>query len=151
MKIALASDHAGFPLKSVVAGELARRGHEVVDFGPSSPDPVDYPDTGGPAAEALGRGECDRAVLICGTGLGMAIVANKVRGVRAADCWDEYTAAMSRRHNDANCLTLGGRTHSPELALAVLRVWLDTEFEGGRHAGRLAKIAAREDRAFRPR
>lgn len=150
MRIALASDHAGFEIKLQVAGYLRGRGIPFRDFGCVSADePVDYADTGGPAAAALSAGEFDRAVLICGTGLGMELVANKFKGVRATPCWSEYAAEMSRRHNDSNCLTLGGRTHSVELALACLRIWLDTGFDGGRHARRVDKIKSLEDANFK--
>jgi ribose 5-phosphate isomerase B len=142
MRIALASDHAGYGLKVEVAKFLAGLGIETQDFGSSAGDAVDYVDTGAAAAGALSRGEFERAILICGTGIGMAIVGNKLRGVRATPCWNIFTADMSRRHNDSNCLTLGGRTHAVEDALAIVRVWLETPFEGGRHARRVDKIRA---------
>jgi len=142
MRIALASDHAGYGLKVEVAKFLAGRGIETKDFGSAAGETVDYVDTGAAAAGALSRGEFERAILICGTGIGMAVVGNKLRGVRAPPCWNIFTADMSRRHNDSNCLTLGGRTHSVEDALAIVRVWLETPFEGGRHARRVDKIRA---------
>ena len=101
---------------------------------------MDYVDYGAKAARSIVEGRCDRGILICGTGLGMAIVANKFKGIRATPCANEYAASVSRKHNDSNCLTLGGRTHSLELALALVRVWLESEFEGGRHGRRIRKI-----------
>jgi len=142
MRIALASDHAGYGLKVEVAKFLAGRGIETKDFGSAAGETVDYVGTGAAAAGALSRGEFERAILICGTGIGMAVVGNKLRGVRATPCWNIFTADMSRRHNDSNCLTLGGRTHAVEDALAIVRVWLETPFEGGRHARRVDKILA---------
>jgi ribose 5-phosphate isomerase B len=154
MKIALASDHAGFELKKAVAGYLSGRGIEFVDYGCAPGDclpgaRVDFPDFAALAAAAIAAGECDRGILVCGTGIGMAIVANKFRGIRATPCWNEYTADMSRRHNDSNCLTLGGRVLGPAEALAIVRVWLDTPFEGGRHAARLEKLRAIESMNFK--
>lgn len=145
MKIALASDHAGFDLKSRVADFLKARGTAFEDFGCGPGESVDYPDFGAKAARAVVEGACDRAVLICGTGIGMALVANKFKGLRATPCSNEYAAEMARKHNDSNCLTLGGRTHTPEQALAIVRVWLETGFEGGRHARRVQKIRDLED------
>jgi ribose 5-phosphate isomerase B len=142
MRIALASDHAGYDLKAEVAKFLAGRGIETRDFGSAAGEIADYVDTGAAAAGALSRGEVDGAVLVCGTGIGMAVVANKFRGVRATPCWSVFTADRSRRHNDSNCLTLGGRTHAFEDALAIVRAWLETPFEGGRHARRVDKIRA---------
>jgi ribose 5-phosphate isomerase B len=133
MRIALASDHAGYELKSGVADYLRGQGIVFEDYGCGAGESVDYVDYGARAARAVIEGACDRAILICGTGLGMGIVANKFKGIRATPCPSEYAAEMSRRHNDSNCLTLGGRTHSLELALRLVRIWLDTEFEGGRH------------------
>lgn len=150
MRVALASDHAGFDLKQAVMAELAGRGVEHRDFGVPVSERADYIDYGAAAAAALSRGEFDRAILVCGTGLGMAIVANKFKGVRATSCWDEYTVEMSRKHNDANCLTLGGRTVSVERGLALVALWLATPFEGGRHAARVQKIRDLEERQFRP-
>jgi ribose 5-phosphate isomerase B len=150
MRVALASDHAGFELKQAVMAELAARGIDHRDFGVAANERVDYIDYGAAAAAALSRGEFDRAILVCGTGLGMAIVANKFKGVRATSCWDEYTVEMSRKHNDANCLTLGGRTMTVERGLALAALWLATPFEGGRHAARVEKIRELEERQFRP-
>lgn len=149
MKIVLASDHAGYAVKAAAAAFLAQCGIAHEDFGCGPGESVDYVDFGARAAEALSRGLFDRAVLVCGTGLGMALVANKFPGVRATPCWDEYTAEMSRKHNDANCLTLGGRVLPEDEALAVLRKWLDTEFEGGRHGRRMEKLRDIEKRNFK--
>jgi ribose 5-phosphate isomerase B len=149
MRIALASDHAGYELKTRVAEYLHGRGVEFRDFGCGPGETADYPDYGAAAAAGVVSGEFDRAILICGTGLGMAMTANKFKGIRATPCWSEYVAEVSRSHNDSNCLTLGGRTHSVELALVCVRVWLDTPFEGGRHARRVDKIRLIEDRNFK--
>jgi ribose 5-phosphate isomerase B len=149
MRIALASDHAGYELKAGVAAYLCERGVPFEDFGCGPGESVDYVDYGAKAAGAVVAGACDRAILVCGTGIGMAVVANKFKGIRATPCWNEYTAEVSRSHNDSNCLTLGGRTHTPELALRLVRIWLDTPFEGGRHALRVRKIRDIEDRNFK--
>jgi len=149
MKIALASDHAGFELKTGVSDFLRGRGVAFEDFGCSAGESVDYIDYGAKGARAVVSGACDRAILFCGTGLGMAIVANKFKGLRATPCASEYAAEMSRAHNDSNCLTLGGRTHGVEQALAIVRVWLDTDFEGGRHGRRVQKIRDLEDENFK--
>lgn len=149
MKIALASDHAGYELKTAVAEYLAARGVAFDDLGCGPGESVDYVDYGAKGARAVLSGACDRAILVCGTGLGMAVVANKFKGIRATPCWNEYTAEMSRKHNDANCLTLGGRTHAREQALAVVKVWLDTDFEGGRHGRRVQMVRDLEDANFK--
>ncbi len=149
MKIALASDHAGFELKEKVRGYLEEKKISCRDFGCGPGEVVDYVDYGVAAMESVTSGECDRAILFCGTGLGMAVVANKFRGIRATPCWNQYTAEISRKHNDSNCLTLGGRVLSTENALDLVDIWLKTPFEGGRHARRLAKIAELEDKLFR--
>jgi ribose 5-phosphate isomerase B len=140
MKIALGTDHAGFRLKEKVKELLGSLGHEVVDFGTFSEEPVDYPLFIRPAAEAVARGECERAVVFGGSGNGEAMTANKVRGVRCALCWNEEVARLSRQHNDANVLSLGERVIPEETALGLLRVWLTTDFEGGRHARRIAEL-----------
>lgn len=142
MRIAIASDHAGFRYKGLIADFLRRRGHEVVDFGTTSDQSCDYPDFIRPAAEALGRGEVDRAVVLGGSGNGEAIVANRVPGVRCALCFSEETARWGRSHNDANCLAIGERTVDEVICLRIVDLWLDTPFEGGRHARRIAKIDA---------
>lgn len=140
MTIAIASDHAGFDLKTLMVGVLAARGLEVRDFGTHSPEPVDYPRFVRPAAEAVARGECERGIVLGGSGNGEAMVANRVRGVRCALCWNTETARVARAHNDANVLAVGQRFVSPDEALAILEAWLDTPFEGGRHARRIAMI-----------
>jgi ribose 5-phosphate isomerase B len=149
MKIALASDHAGFELKTGIADHLRGRGVAFEDFGCGPGESVDYVDFGARGARAVVSGVCDRAILVCGTGLGMAIVANKFKGLRATPCPSEYAAEMSRKHNDSNCLTLGGRTHSLEQALSIVKVWLETDFEGGRHARRVQMILDLEDKNFK--
>jgi ribose 5-phosphate isomerase B len=148
MKIALASDHAGFELKTAIAAYLRERGVPFEDFGCGPGESVDYVDYGAKAARAVVAGGCDRAVLVCGTGIGMAIVANKFKGIRATPCWNEFTAEVSRSHNDSNCLTLGGRTLAPEPARTIVRIWLETPFEGGRHARRVQKIRDLEAENF---
>ncbi len=149
MKIALASDHAGFELKDAIGRHLAGRGIAYADFGPAAGITVDYVDLADAAVSSVVSGENDRAILVCGTGMGMAVVANKFRGIRATVCWNEFTAEMSRRHNDSNCLTLGGRILPVEQGLRLVDIWLDTPFEGGRHARRVDKIKDIEDRFFR--
>ena len=140
MKIALGTDHAGFHLKEKVKALVESLGHEVRDFGTFSDEAVDYPLFIRPAAEAVASGECDRAVVFGGSGNGEAMAANKVRGVRCALCWNEEVARLSRQHNDANVLSLGERVIPEETALGVVRVWMTTEFEGGRHARRIAQL-----------
>ena len=140
MKIALGTDHAGYRRKEQVKELLESLGHEVVDFGTFSDEAVDYPKFIRPAAEAVARGECERAIVFGGSGNGEAMAANKVRGIRCALCWNEEVARLSRQHNDANVLSLGERVIPEETALAVVRVWLTTEFEGGRHARRIAQL-----------
>ena len=140
MKIALGTDHAGYRYKEKVKELLHSLGHEVVDFGTFSDEAVDYPKFIRPAAEAVVRGECERAIVFGGSGNGEAIAANKVRGVRCALCWNEEVAKLSRQHNDANVLSLGERVIPEETALAIVRVWLTTDFEGGRHANRIAQL-----------
>jgi ribose 5-phosphate isomerase B len=140
MRIALASDHAGFEYKTRIAGLLRELGHDVRDFGTDSTEPVDYPLVIRPAAESVARGEAERGIVLGGSGNGEAIVANKVRGVRCALCWNVESARLSRSHNDANMLSLGQRLISLETALDIVRVWLETPFEGGRHARRLQEI-----------
>jgi ribose 5-phosphate isomerase B len=149
MRIAIASDHAGYALKEVLKADLTALGHEVVDFGAFGEDPVDYPDFVVPAAEAVARGECDRGIVIGGSGNGEAMAANKVPGIRCALCWEAYTARMSRAHNDANVLSLGARVVGVELAREIVQTWLRTEFEGGRHVPRLEKIRRLEEKYMR--
>ena len=140
MKISLGTDHAGFRYKEKVKELLTSLGHEVKDCGTFSEDPVDYPLFIRPAAEAVARGECERGIVFGGSGNGEAMAANKVHGVRCALCWNEESAKLSRMHNDANVLSLGERMISEELALQIVRVWLSTDFEGGRHAKRIAQL-----------
>lgn len=141
MKVALASDHRGYHAKAQVKSYLETAGHSVTDFGCDSPASCDYPDLGLPGAQAVAGGICDRGIFFCGTGIGMAMTANKVRGVRAALCHDELTAEMSRRHNNANVLCLPADLLGDELIRRVVDVWLRTDYEGGRHDRRLQKIA----------
>lgn len=140
MKIAIGSDHAGFKFKQHIKEWLLTAGHEVLDFGTDSEEPVDYPVFVRPAAQAVGNGECDRGIVLGGSGNGEAIVANKVRGVRCALCWSLNTARWARQHNDANVLAVGERTISLDVALAIVAIWLATPFEGGRHARRVQMI-----------
>jgi len=141
MKIAIGSDHRGFDVKRRLAALLEKLGHEVLDMGPPGRESVDYPDYAFSVALAVGEGRAERGILICGTGIGMCIAANKVRGVRAAPCHDSITAEMSRRHNDANVLCLSADLLGEGLIDRMVRTWLETEFEGGRHARRVEKIA----------
>ena len=138
--IALASDHAGFAYKEQIKAWLATQGHDIRDFGAFSETPVDYPSFIRTAAEAVARGECEHGIVLGGSGNGEAMVANKVRGVRCALCWNEQTAKWSRLHNDANMLALGQRTIDPATALLIVQTWLETAFEGGRHANRVQQI-----------
>jgi ribose 5-phosphate isomerase B len=142
MKISLGTDHAGFRYKEKVKELLGILGHEVKDFGTFNEEPVDYPIFIPPAAEAVVRGECDRAIVFGGSGNGEAMAANKVRGVRCALCWNEESARLSRQHNDANVLSIGQRMIPEELALKIVRIWLETSFEGGRHERRVAELNA---------
>lgn len=140
MKIAVASDHRGFAIKGKILSLLSDLGHEGLDFGPENADSVDYPDFAAKVAAAVSDRSVDRGILICGTGTGMCIVANKFAGVRAASCHDELTAQMSRLHNDANVLCLSGDLLGERLVHRIVEMWLSTEFEGGRHARRVEKI-----------
>jgi ribose 5-phosphate isomerase B len=140
MRIALASDHAGYQHKTRIAELLRELGHDVRDFGTDSAEPVDYPRFIRPAAESVANGDADRGIVLGGSGNGEAIVANKVRGVRCALCWNVESAKLSREHNDANVLSLGQRLVPIETVLEIVRVWLETPFEGGRHARRIAQI-----------
>lgn len=145
MRISLASDHAGFRLKELVKEKLKAKGHDVLDRGCFDESSVDYPDYGVLAARDVADGVSERAVLVCGSGIGMSMVANKVRGVRAAVVTSPVLAEMSRRHNDANVLTLGARYTEPEDALKYVDIWLKTPFEGGRHQRRVDKIGKMGD------
>jgi len=140
--VALGADHAGFPLKEDLKTWLISRGHDVVDLGTQSAESVDYPDFAVGVGTAIAAGKAARGVLVCGTGIGMAMAANKVPGIRAAACTDAFSARMSREHNDANVLALGARITSRDAAIEILDIWLDAEFAGGRHARRVEKILA---------
>jgi ribose 5-phosphate isomerase B len=142
MKISLGSDHAGFKLKETVKSVLQQLGHQVTDVGTFSEEPVDYPLYIRPAAEAVARGECERGIVFGGSGNGEAMVANKVHGVRCALCWSLESGRLSRQHNDANVLSLGERLVPQDLALEIVRVWLTTPFDGGRHQRRVAMLNA---------
>lgn len=139
--VAIAADHAGFELKEILKAELAAQGKEVLDLGTNGPASVDYPDFAAMLAQALAEGRAERGVLVCGTGIGISIAANRHRAVRAALCHDSVSARLARAHNDANVLALGARLIGTEVAKECLRVFLNTPFEGGRHAGRVAKLA----------
>lgn len=140
MKIAIGSDHGGFRLKAVIMEYLTKQGFEFHDFGTYSTDSVDYPDIALDVANAVAKGEYDKGILICGTGIGISIAANKVKGIRAALCHDVFSAQMSREHNDANILAMGERVIGPGLAEMIVDKWLTSEFAGGRHANRVGKI-----------
>jgi len=142
MKIAIASDHAGFDLKEKIKKMISR--NAFIDFGPENSEPIDYPDSGLKAATSVSTGICERGILICGSGIGMSIVANKVPGIRAALCQTKQFAQLSRMHNDANILVLSGRFISAYLAKDIIDVWLSTKFEGGRHKNRIDKISSYE-------
>lgn len=150
VKIATASDHAGYDLKKGILSYLDERKIEYKDYGCGPDERVDYVDYAEKAIQSISSGKNDRAILICGTGLGMAIVANKFKGIRATPCCDEYSAEMSRSHNDSNCLTLGGRILPLDEALEIVRIWLETDFEGGRHQQRIDKILKVEEKNLRP-
>jgi ribose 5-phosphate isomerase B len=142
VKIALASDHAGLRYKAMLAEWLREQGHDVVDFGTHSEDTVDYPDFIVPAALAVAAGECERGIVLGGSGNGEAMAANRVRGVRCALCYSEETARLARAHNDANMVSLGQRLLSEDLARAIVATWLRQPFEGGRHVARIRKLDA---------
>jgi ribose 5-phosphate isomerase B len=144
VRIAIGSDHAGFALKEMLRTRLAAQGVDVVDVGTTSAAPVDYPDYAAAVAARVTSGAVDRGVLVCGTGIGMAMAANKVRGIRAAAVGDLDAARLSRTHNDANVLALGARITPPALALELVRLFLDTPFAGGRHQRRIDKVTALE-------
>jgi ribose 5-phosphate isomerase B len=144
MRIAVGSDHRGYAIRIKLVDLLQRLGHDVIDVGAKESGPVDYPDIARDGAGLVSRGEVDRCILVCGTGLGMCIAANKMPGVRAAPCHDDLTAEMSRRHNDLNVLCLSADMLGERLIDRMVEIWLTTPFEGGRHARRLDKIAAME-------
>jgi len=145
MKIAIGSDHAGFDLKETIRVFLEEKGIDVKDFGTHSEERVDYPDYAFPLSESVAKGDEDFGILICGTGIGMSIVANKVKGIRASLCSDVYSAHSAREHNDANILCLGGRVLGEELAKEIVNAWLNASFLGGRHKRRIDKIASYEE------
>lgn len=149
MKIALACDHGGLLLKKAALNYLKNRGYEMVDFGTQEECSCDYPDFALPAAEAVARGECERGIVICGTGIGVSIVANKVKGIRCAHCHDTFSAKYTRLHNDANMIAFGQRVIGEGLMIEILEAFLNTGFEGGRHQKRLDKITAIEDKYFK--
>lgn len=140
MKIGIGSDHAGFAYKEKIKMLLAQLGHEVADFGTHSTDSVDYPVFIRPVAEAVARGECERGIVLGGSGNGEAIVANKVKGIRCGLCWNIESAKLNRQHNDANMLSLGQRMMTDETAMEIVKTWLETAFKGGRHIRRIQLI-----------
>jgi len=140
VKIAIGNDHGGLNFKGEVLDLLRELGHEVEDFGCNSPDSVDYPDYADLVCHAILDGRCQRGILICGSGIGMSMAANRRQGIRAALCQEQFTARMSREHNNANVLCLGARVVGPSLAVEIVRTWLATEFEGGRHQRRIEKF-----------
>jgi len=144
MKIAVASDHRGFDVKGKILARLKELGHEGIDYGPAANESVDYPDFAAQVAGDISSGKVDLGILICGTGIGMCIAANKFPGVRAAPCHDDLTAEMSRLHNDANIMCLSGDLLGDRLIHRMVEIWVNTKFEGGRHARRVEKIAAIE-------
>ena len=149
MKIAVACDHGGLQLMRALVRYLTSKGHEVIDFGTDTEESCDYPDYALPAAEAVAAGRCERGILVCGTGIGVSLVANKVPGIRCAHCHDTYSAKYTRLHNDANMLAFGQRVIGEGLMEEIVDVFLSTDFEGGRHQRRLDKLAAIEAKYFR--
>ena len=144
MKISIACDHGALERKNAVKAHLEALGHEVMDFGTNSKDSCDYPDFAGPAAEAVGSGECDRGIVMCTTGIGVSMVANKVKGVRCARLSDLMSARLTRQHNDANMMAMGAGVVGQKLALEIVDTFLGTEYEGGRHVRRIEKMMAYE-------
>lgn len=140
MRIAIASDHAGFRYKTMLSAWLAERGHDVVDFGTTSENPVDYPDVITPSAEAVAQGLCERGIVMGGSGNGEAMAANRIRGIRCAVCWSQESARLARSHNDANIIALGARLLTEDDVCAIVQVWLSTPFDGGRHQRRVRKL-----------
>ncbi len=140
MQVAIGSDHGGYALKEYLKPYIAEMGHELIDVGCFSEDSVDYPEQARAVTELVSQGNADRGILICGTGIGMSIAANRMPGIRAALCHEIFTAVMSRRHNDANVLCMGGRVTGPGLALEMVKAWFSTDFDGGRHQRRLNMI-----------
>ena len=146
MKIAIGCDHVGYELKKRVIDHLTEKGHEVVDFGTNSTERTDYPIYGEKAANAVASGECDRGIVICGTGIGISISANKVKGIRCVVCSEPYSALLSRQHNDTNMLAFGSCVVGGDLALMIVDAWLSGEYEGGRHARRVQMISDIENK-----
>ncbi len=144
MKVAIGSDHRGYHIKEVIKPIISQLGHEVIDLGTDSEQPVDYPDVAYLGAKAVSEGQVDRAILICATGIGMCIAANKIPGVRAALCHDEFTASVSRGHNDSNVLCIPADQIGKVVLRRMVEAWLNTEFAGGRHDRRIRKISAIE-------
>ena len=144
--LAIGCDHGGFELKTHIMAHLRERGIAFQDFGCYDENSVDYPDIAERVGKAVAGGECEKGILICGTGIGISIAANKIKGIRAALCADVYSAQMTKRHNNANIICLGGRVTGRELAFMIVDAWLDAEFEGGRHQNRIDKIHALENR-----
>ncbi len=149
MKIAIGCDHGGIVLKPSVIEVLKEKDLDYEDFGCYDENSVDYPDFSLKVAEAVASGQCDLGILMCGTGIGISIAANKVKGIRAAVCHDEFTAEMSKRHNNANIIAMGGRIISTDKAKNMVRIWLETPFDGGRHCGRVEKIMEIENKYFK--
>lgn len=146
MKIAIGSDHAGFEAKEAAKRELEALGCEVVDCGTTSLESCDYPDFGAAVGRKVADGEVDRGVVVCGSGIGISIAANKIPGVRAALCWNEETASLARQHNDANIMSIGARFIEPELAARMIRTFLETDFAGGRHTQRVEKLTELDEK-----
>lgn len=142
MKIAIGADHGGYSLKEIIIADLKTSGYDLEDLGTYSTDSVDYPDFSQKVCNQVTQGQADLGILICGTGIGMSIAANKHQGIRAALCGDVYSAKLTRQHNNSNVLCLGARVIGDELAKMIVHTWLDAEFEGGRHQGRLDKLEA---------
>lgn len=140
IKIAVASDHAGYQYKEIIKKHLMLEGYQIIDFGTNSEEPVDYPLFIRPAAEAVAKGECDQGIILGGSGNGEAIVANKVRGIRCAVCWNRDSARLAREHNDANIISMGQRMISRETAIEIVDAWLAAKFKGGRHEKRIKQI-----------
>ena len=143
--IAIGCDHGGLELKNHIVKYLQDKGLELKDFGVHTEDSVDYPDCARPVCEAIQSGECEKGILLCGTGIGISIAANKFKGIRAALCGNVFSAKMTKEHNNANIICLGGRVTGRELAFMIVDAWLDAEFQGGRHSNRIAKIHAIEE------
>ena len=144
MKIAIGADHAGFEIKEKIKQQLEEMNMEVEDLGTNSGDSVDYPDFGAAVGREVASGKADQGIIVCGSGIGIALAANKIQGIRAAQAWNEETARLARQHNDANILSIGARVLPEEEIPKIVRAWFDADFEGGRHAGRVAKITELE-------